>query len=162
MANIDYPRGLVNPSPFTEQVATRTFTANGTIFKGDPVLLAEDGTVARCADGAVTQFDYVALHYAATTEKVLCCVNPGGVSFEMQCDDNSVTTNCLNRTFDLTQAAGDTTRKTSSCEIDSSFNTEDAGCVRVIDLVDRPDNDIALANNVLRVVKVQTALYDPM
>lgn len=162
MANIDYPRGLLNPSPAGENVICRTFVAAAEIFRGDICTLGADGTVTRVANGAATAFDVVALHYAASAAPVVCCVNPGGVTFEAQCDDNTVTTNVKGKTFDLIQAAGDTVRKTSGCEIDSNTGHATTGCVRVVDMVDRPDNDVTLANNVMRVQKVQTGLPDPM
>lgn len=162
MANIDYPRGLLNPSPLTEQVACRTFTAAAEIFRGDPCTLGADGTVTRVADGTATAFDVVALHYAAASAKVVCCINPGSVSFEAQLDDGTVVTDVLGKTFDIIQAAGDTVRKTSGCEIDGDTGHATTGCVRIVDMVNRPNNDQDAANKVVRVTKVQTALPDIM
>lgn len=170
MANIDYPRGLLSPSPYTAQVATRTFLASGTVYRGDPCRYGTTnsastpdtaGHVIACATGAVTNFDVVALHYAATGDPVVCCVNPHEVSFEAQTDDATIVTAAMGCTCDLIQAAGDSVRKTSGAEIDSSTieaSLPNSGCVRIVDVVDRADNDPALTNRALRVVKLQIAI----
>lgn len=162
MANKDFPRGLLNPTPLTEQVATRTYTASGAVYRGDPCNLGADNTVVAAGAGPVTAFDVVAMHAAANGAPVVCCINPGSVSFEAQFDDNTVTTNVCGKTFDLVQAAADTLRGVSTCEVDGDTGDVANGCVRVVDMVDRPDNDITLANNVVRVTKVQTSLDDLM
>ena len=158
MANIDYPNGASKPTALIGQkVRAVAKVAAAEIFVGDPVLIGDDGTATRCSNGAVTTFDTWALTHALTGETVYVAADPYDCSVELQCDDNTVIVDVTEKTFDLVQAAGDATRLTSGCELDSSTGHATTGCVRVIDMVDRSDNDITLANNRVRVVKTIAA-----
>ena len=153
MANVDNPRGFVNPRPkagHSGRIETLKSDGVGTIAKGDPVTFVASGRYARAITSET--ISHVAQEYvAATADLPFKALPVEDYTFEIQVDDNSITTDAsVGAAFDLiADAAGDATLGTSNLELDGDASTNDD--MTVVGLVDRPDNDNSLTNNAVRV-----------
>jgi len=171
MANIDRPNGLrpirmLDGSPYNAQVMTWPVdVSNATaIFKGDLIVLEDDGNVAPSgAGGAVlgvcvgveVDRDEAKTEYpgylAATTAGNILVELGRNVVFEIQEDSTGgamVATN-VGTNGDVTAGAGSTTTGRSAYELDSSdVIANDASAataqLRVLKLSSRADNEIGV------------------
>lgn len=158
MANPDLPRGFTKPRHLTAVGAQTlvTLTNDGTtaIGNGDPVMASDtvQGSYQRAlaANDVIT---HVAQEYSAATVGAKFKALPvSDYSFEAQFDDNTVTDvqAVIGLTYGLIWAAPDATFGNSTMEIDGS-GVAASDCT-ILEAVERPDNDDALANNKVRVL----------
>lgn len=170
MANVDRPNGLrpvttLSGGPWMGHV--RSFpvdSSNGTaIFRGDAIILEDDGNVAPYASGggvllgvcvgaevarAVAATEHPGYLPASTAGTVMVCVGPD-VIYEIQEDSVGgamVATN-VGSNGDIAVTAGSTTTGVSKMELDSSDviakdSSAASAQLLVLGLVDRPDNAI--------------------
>lgn len=169
MANVDRPNGA---TPIGRLGSVQTFTlrkiavdaSNGTaIFKGDFVKREDDGNAAPAAAGnaiygvcigvvvnrSVAATEHPGYLPASTAGNILVIVDKDAL-YEIQ-EDGNMTTAVIGSNGDIVAGAGSTTTGRSAHELDSSDVTTNDGSaasaqLRVIDVVDSPDNDGALAN----------------
>ncbi len=172
MANTDKPKGLIpvrylNGSPYNGQVKIYYIPAtDGTaVFRGDVVKRAAGAdttgkypTVAQAAAtdiylvGVVVGFglqpeiaanpDNLAMSYrAADTAMYVAVVDDPNVIFEAQ-EDGTMAYTAVGQNADLVVGSGSTTTGLSGMEIDSSDAKNTTAQLRVMRLVDRPDNAI--------------------
>lgn len=166
MANVDRPRGLrpvgtLSGAPW--QGAVREYSVDASnataIFNGDPVTLEADGNVTPTADGGVilgvvvgvkVDRDVAATEHpgylpATTAGSVLVCIAPDAI-YEVQSDDAAtaeVALTDVGANIDLNANAGSTTTGQSAYELDADTITSAGSAqLRIIGLVDRPDNAV--------------------
>jgi len=154
MANRDIPRGLYAPQSQQGAVPVTTeYTATNEIFIGDPVTLNASGGATRIANGPIIGgVDAIAITHALTGAKVHVYENLDDLTFEVQIDDNSVTANKTGEIYNLLQAAGNATTLQSGCELDGSTGAAAGATTMITDMIsNRPDNDLATANNKVRI-----------
>lgn len=144
----------------------------GSIFPGDFVIMEADGKVAPATAGntelvgvcvgalehmpnkvggvtanfmSTGALDFLKYHATGSAGLVLVVVGPD-VLYEMQEDDVDGTTLAvtdIGANCDILATAGDTTSGTSRQEIDRSTVVATAAQLRLVDVVDRPDNELA-------------------
>jgi len=153
MANSNNPTGFTKPRTTTggpPSIGKYTATA-AIIYPGDAVTFDGSGAVKSIIDAtkntAVPMG--VAATYAAASATVYVYDDLANTTFECQVDDTNVTSADIGNLFDLITDTGDTTRLTSKQQLDGSDSVQDN--VRVIELVNRVDNDNTLAYNKVRV-----------
>jgi len=160
MANADRPNGMLPYRHLTGgEIRTTKYNldaSNGDLItKGDPVIREGDGFIARGAAGGTflgvaagfihTDADgnekYVDQIPATKTNftglKVLVWDDPD-ILFQIQADGTTAVTDRF-ATFPIVIAAGDTDRKLSNCELDSTGGAGDE--LKIIDKVDITNND---------------------
>lgn len=157
MANRDIPSGFTNIQskvPSSEPFVTTRTVSGARVFKGDPVNFGVDGTVSRVGNGAsAAEFEGISLQDRAVGESCICVDNLSAITAEIQFADGTanITTDVRGQTYDIIQAAGDTTTGQSGCELDPDNGTGGGGVCRVTDMVTRADNDLSAVNNKVRV-----------
>lgn len=126
--------------PYGRPIQTNPYTAGGTIYKGDLVKLASDGTVVVCAAGAAGAVG-CAMNYAVATETVTVADDPNQL-FVGQADDGTISaaTN-LNLNYNIVAGSADTLYRRSGMEIDASSGATDSNLpVKVLRLHTAQDN----------------------
>jgi len=157
MANTDNARGFIHPQTNDGgPVVLKEYTAASQIFVGDPCLISTTGTVARVGNGDdATAFDAICTSFASTAaiaagnSTVHLITDLSRYTFEIQADA-ALAADVRGQEYGLTQAAGDTTTGYSGCELDVAVAGA-GGNVRVVDMINRPDNDNTLTNSKVRV-----------
>lgn len=170
MANVDRPNGFipvgtVSGSPWSATVREYPVdSSNATaIFQGDAITLEADGNVTPAAAGGVilgicvgvvpsrtvAATEHPGYLPASTAGNVLVAIGPD-VIYEVQEDGVGGALGgraVVGSNIDHIAGSGSTTTGRSAHEIDSNTATA-AGSAgfRIIDLVDRPDNDVTLTN----------------
>lgn len=152
MANRDIANGFSNPKTRDGGPLRLSTRKNaGEIFKGDAV--KDDGSGRVVAMAADTDFPIgIAMNYVSSTagQTVLVCEDLDRTTWEVQVDDNSITDDTqIGVSFGLIYGAGNSTTELSGFELDGSDTS--ASVVYLTDMIERPDNDDALANNRVRV-----------
>ncbi len=153
MANTDAPRGYYNPQTDTGSAArVRDYKSDGVaiIYPGDLVDIAS-GRIASITSAADNPIGVAAGYAAAVADTVVPVYDDlVNTSFEVQIDDNTITDDTvIGDFFDTTVTTGDTTRLTSTMELDGDASAQDT--LVIVEMVNRPDNDDSLANNKVRV-----------
>lgn len=164
MANTDAPRGLYNPQPLNGgAIEVTQFRNAGEIFQGDLVFIDGSGRVDAVDDTTTDVPVGVAAHYVSSTagQTVDVYTNLDNTTFEIQCDANNITDDTqVGNFFDLVLThAGSSTTLLSGMELNDNATAEDH--FLLWSMIDRPDNDDALANNKVR-VKVRVNAWAPV
>lgn len=166
MANTDAPRGLrpvrhSNGSPYNGAV-NRYYvpSSDGTaIFIGDAVKSAGSAdangvaSVAQAAAGDAIRgvvvgvepvTDESLIYRAASTERYLLVADAPDLIFEIQEDSvgGALAVTAIGNNADLVVAAGSTFTGLSGMELDSSTATTSTAQLRILGLVQRPDNEV--------------------
>lgn len=172
MSNVDRPNGFrpvmhLNGNPYTGGYR-KYYSPTDNLFKGDVVEADGTGnadgypTVGRAEAADVIQGVVVGweinpdtlennYHTASTTYAVFIADDPDLI-FEAQSDDATLTTAAIGLNVDFVVAAGDTDTGASNMEIDGDTSATTATLpFKIIQFVDREDNDIASANHRLLV-----------
>lgn len=170
MANKDAPNGFIpvgtlSGSPWSDSVREYPVDASNAtaIFPGDAITLETDGNVTPAAAGGVilgicvgvlpsrtvAATEHPGYLPATTAGNILVAIGPD-IVYEVQEDSvggDAGGRAAVGANIDHIAGAGSTTTGRSAHEIDSSTLTA-AGSAgfRIIDVVDRPDNDITLSN----------------
>jgi len=154
MANRDIPSGFTqiqSKVPSSEPFVTTRVVSGATIYKGAVVDVNTDGTVTRDA-GPITASILskgIAMNGGAAGESIQVCTKLSDITCEIQSDDNSITGDVRGQSYDLVVGADNTVTEQSGIELDGS--SAGGSVCRVTDMIDRPDNDVTLANNKVRV-----------
>lgn len=161
MANLDNPNGArlvghTSGSPLNARIRQMTATTAVACFPGDFVKLVAAGTVEPAAAGDlligvcvgvvpsysdVTKIPSLKYKEAAVAGTVLVCDDPES-EFEIQCDGAFYTQADIGQNADIVATAGSTLKGRSQHEISSTRGAL-AAQLRVVGLVNRPDNDNA-------------------
>ena len=180
MANVDRPNGFrpvgtISGSPWQGSVQKCVSDADN-LFLGDLVIYQALGFAAG-GDGAYMGVDRMATgttglivgvvvgwepnpdnlgalyHVASSTRGVYICTAPD-VILEAQGDDTqAIPAADVGNNYDVTIAAGDTTTGASNMEVDSDSEVSTSATpLKLIQVVDTPDNDITAANTKVRVL----------
>lgn len=155
MANRDIPSGFTqiqSKVPSSEPFVTTREVSGATIYKGAVVDINADGTVTKDAGpiNASILSKGIAMNSGAAGESIQVCTKLSDITCEVQCDDNNITGDVRGQVYDLVVGADNTVTEQSGIELDDSTGGSGAVC-KVTDMVDRPDNDVTLANNKVRV-----------
>lgn len=126
MANTDRPMGFEPVGHFYGgEIRTRNFvvTASQTIFKGDPVVITNAGTINVGAASATTTHLGIAAEYIASAsagDEIAVWCDPG-IIYKVQTTDAITTTvsNVFNTADIITYAAGNTTTGQSIMELNT-------------------------------------------
>lgn len=167
MANIDAPMGLrpirhLDGSPWNGKVEKFVVPASDTtaLFVGDPVMLlsgadangvpyVKKATAGAKLVGVVTAVDYndenlnERYRLASTERTVSVCTGPD-VVYEVQedSDGGALVAADVWKFADLTAVAGNTVTGISAVELDSNTKALTTAQVRILRLLERPDNEI--------------------
>lgn len=155
MANRDIPSGFTKPMSKTGRPPYITPWKNTAVavFKGDAVDFDGSGRV-RSATGTPSTIipDGVAINHRSATvnQTVFVYTQLEDLTFEVQCDDNTITDDTtIGISYDITCPTGNTTTLQSAHELDA--NSTNTGQARHTHLITRPDNDDTLTNNKVRI-----------
>lgn len=181
MANVDNPRGAIPAYHMTGGTIRMDYfpiaTGYGTsIFTGDFVTMAADGTITQAAAGGVIAGVFQGVQYknaageivfnkywpastTATEIKAMVITDPN-VVFLMQQDSVGTTPGGqadVGANFDITVGTGNTTTGVSAMEVDTSTIGTGTAQVQVVGVPTQPDNDAdaAYATVYVRVVEHQ-------
>lgn len=182
MANVDRPNGfrVVGTTTGANWTASvqKMFSPSDNLFMGDLVeddgTGAADGSGARQTVGRAEASDAILgvvvgwepnpsslenlYHVASTTYGVYICTDPN-VILEAQSDDDTPAAGSIGLNFDFVVAAGSTSTGASGMEVDGDSGATTATLpLKLIEVVDTPDNDISAANMKLRVL-INNHLY---
>jgi hypothetical protein len=157
MANRDIPSGFTqiqSKVPSSEPFVTTRVVSGATIYKGAVVTIGTDGTVTRDPGtaGAITASILskgIAMNGGVAGASIQVCTKLSDITCEVQCDENNITSDVRGQSYDLVVGADNTVTEQSGIELDDS--TGGGAVCKVTDMIDRPDNDVTLANNKVRV-----------
>jgi len=166
------PVGTLNGANWNDSVRHYSVdSSNGTaIFPGDFVMLEADGNAAPATAagggtwigvmvGKVADFDNLdQKHLAASTAGTILVTTDPNTIYEVQEDSTGSSLALTDRgnTLDVAAGAGDTDTGRSAHELDSSDIGTGAN-LKVVDLVDRPDNEVG--TNAKWLVVINEHLY---
>ena len=139
MANSDYPSGLW-PAKHAHggRLIARFYKSGGTVYQGDAVKMATDGDLIAAATGDTIMG--VAANYASVDEADLWVYDDPAVIFMVQHDGTPAQID-MGQLYDHTDPTGDTVTLRSKHELQTSTATDGSATFRMLDKVDRPDND---------------------
>lgn len=161
MANTNFARGATPVGTLTGadwNSSVRHFNvdaSNGTaVFVGDFIMMESDGNVAPATAGStqivgvmvgrVPTYADLTKNYlpASTAGVVLVCTDPNAI-YEIQEDSvgGAMAATQVGENADHIAGAGSTTTGRSAHQIDSSTQTAAAAGLRLLGIVDRPDNE---------------------
>lgn len=154
MANRDIPSGFTqiqSKVPSSEPFVTTRVVSGATIYKGAVVDVNTNGTVTRDA-GPITASILskgIAMNGGAAGASIQVCTKLSDITCEVQSDDNTITGDVRGQSYDLVVGTDNAVTEQSGIELDGG--SAGGSVCRVTDMIDRPDNDVTLANNKVRV-----------
>lgn len=182
MSNVDRPNGfrVVGTTTGANWTASvqKMFSDNDNLFMGDLVeddtTGTADGSGARQAVGRAEASDAILgvvvgwepdpsalerlYHKASTTYGVYICTDPN-VILEAQVNNAGINAAAMGANINFTVSAGSTTTGASNMEVDGDTEGTTATLpLKLIEVVDTPDNDISSANMKVRVL-INNHLY---
>lgn len=166
MANIDAPSGLVpvrylSGAPWLGAVNPYKIASGygTTLLPGDPVKAVADGSIERAGEGDTILGAFWGVSFSqdasrgfmpdqqpywpasqSASDAVALVVDDPNVIFELQADGTLAATDVF-ANADLSAAAGSTVTRKSGYELKVSTLTASSAQVRILRLVDRPNNE---------------------
>lgn len=148
MANADRPMGFIPIGHITGGAIPEpheyTLTTGSTIYKGDPVIITNAGTVSVGAASATTTHIGIAAEYKSDSGSVggykIMVYDDPGILYMVQTTDSITTTqsNVFNTADIITYATGSTTTYQSIMELDTPGTSSKPWII--LRLWDSPDN----------------------
>tara|TARA_R100000808_G_scaffold6836_1_gene20136 strand:- start:6163 stop:6657 length:495 start_codon:yes stop_codon:yes gene_type:complete len=143
VANVDHPKGFKAFGP-RGSVSPYDKTTSGAVFNGDLVDMTEAGTLTAAAAGSVELMGVSDVYSAAATAATLLIVDDPDQKIVGQEDSTgeNVALEMIGFNYDHLATTGNTTTGNSAHEIDSSTKVAATAGLRLLDLLDRPDNAV--------------------